>query len=69
MARSPRFYRTECELNRFGQVMVEIKGEGIRIVSRETPGLVWSWTWDYLAKLAEQEAQGKGPSPVSAEMR
>jgi hypothetical protein len=48
MARSARLYRTECELDEFGLVLLEIKEDGIRIVSRERAGEVHSWTWGHL---------------------
>jgi len=53
VSRSVRFYRTECDINHFGQVLLEIKETGIRIVSRENPGEVHTFTWEYLRKVCQ----------------
>lgn len=53
MSRAVRFYRTECEINHFGRVLLEIKETGIRIVSRENPGEVHTFTWEYLRKVCQ----------------
>ncbi len=53
MANGPRFYRTECDIDYFGQVMLEIKATGIRIVSRERPDEVHSFSWEYLRKVCQ----------------
>lgn len=48
MAQAIRLYRTECQIDYFGNVMLELKDNGIRIVSRDTPGQVHSFSWEYL---------------------
>lgn len=66
MARAVRFYRTECEISYFGRVMLEIKENGIRIVSRENPGEVHSFTWEYLRSVCQCPDCTKG-GQISAE--
>jgi len=51
VAHGPRLYRTECVIDYFGQVMLEIKETGIRIVSRERLGEVHHFSWEYLRKV------------------
>ena len=53
MARTVRFYRTECHINHFGNVLLEIKESGMRIVSRDNPGQIHTFSWEYLRKVCK----------------
>lgn len=55
MANAIRFYRTECNINYFGNVMLELKDSGLRIVSRDRPGEVHIFPWEYLRKVCKCE--------------
>lgn len=53
MARAKRLYRSEIEIDEFGFVLLEIKESGIRLVSRERPGEVHVFPWQYLRKVCK----------------
>ena len=53
MAKALRLYRSECQVDYFGNVLLEIKDSGIRIVSRDTPGQVHWFPWEYLRKVCK----------------
>jgi len=66
MARAVRLYRTECHIEYFGNVLLEIKESGIRIVSREVPGEVHTFAWEYLRKVCKCPTCSQG-GQISAE--
>lgn len=66
MARAVRLYRTECEVDYFGNVLLEIKDSGIRIVSREVPGVVHFFSWEYLRQVCKCPVCSQG-GQISAE--
>lgn len=66
MARAKRLLRVEAEIDYFGFVMLEFKESGIRIVSREKPGVVHAFTWDYLRSVCKCDECSEGKQ-LSAE--
>lgn len=65
--RAKRLYRSECEIDQFGYVMLEIKESGLRLVSREHPGEVHYFPWEYLRKVCKCPACSKGGQIITAE--
>jgi len=53
MARAKRLYRTEVEIDEFGFCLLEIKESGIRLVSREQPGVVHNFPWPFLRSVCK----------------
>jgi hypothetical protein len=60
MSQSVRFYRTECNISYFGNVMLELKDTGLRIVSRDNPGEIHSFTWEQLRAACRCDSCTKG---------